>query len=316
LLFVHCNDRRLSIAKETLDAVLDSLDTHIAVIDDAGVIHYVNQAWKDFANNNGAEQDINWLGYNYLSICIYAANNGDQDAANVVGGLHSVINQQSEQFLHEYPCHSPTENRWYLLRAVPLKHHSGWFVISHHNVTKNKLVEQQAEKLSLEDPLTGLYNRRGLDVFAKEEFSRAIRSQTSIGIIIIDVDFFKYYNDRYGHLAGDRCLLSVAKVIRHYARRPGDIAARLGGDEFILILSQSSKEQAFSIAESIRQDVYDLAIEYSNDARITISAGVTALIPEKDTSYTDKLYERADIALYISKKKRNCVFVDDVFDNI
>ncbi len=277
-----------------------------------GVIHYVNQAWKDFAKNNGADYEIEWLGYNYLSICNHAATNGDQDANSVLKGLEAVIQKSSDFFIHEYPCHSPTESRWYLLRAVPLKNHPKRFVISHQNVTKNKLIERQAERLSLEDPLTGLYNRRGLDVFAQEEFARAIRYQTSIGIVIIDIDFFKYYNDRYGHLAGDRCLLSVAKVIKHYARRPGDIAARLGGDEFILILSQSSKDQTFSIAESIRQDVYDLAITYSKNERITISAGVTALVPNKETKYTEELYEKADIALYISKKKRNCVFADNI----
>ncbi len=288
------------------DAVLDSLDTHVAVIDSKGFIRYVNKAWVEFGLNNGICPDVNWLGVNYLSVCTSAANDGDVCSLTVSNGLRSVIDHKSSTFSCEYPCHSSTEERWYLFRVVPLYHEVNRFVISHQNITPNKLVERQAERLSLEDPLTGLYNRRGLDVFA-----RAIRYQTAISIIIIDIDHFKEFNDTYGHHKGDQCLNSIAGVIQHYARRPGDIAARIGGDEFVLVLSQTSKEHAIDIAYGIKESVYTLAMMISNQQRVTVSAGITTLIPTPASDYHYLIYQQADTALYIAKKKRNSVFVVD-----
>ncbi len=293
------------------DAVLDSLDTHVVVIDSEGFIHYVNKAWVDFGLKNGVRADANWIGVNYLSVCASAANDGDISSLAITSGLRSVIDRKLSAFSYEYPCHSPTEDRWYLFRIAPLYNKLNRFVVSHHNVTPNKLVERQAERLSLEDPLTGLYNRRGLDVFAGEEFARAIRYQTAISIIIIDIDHFKEFNDAYGHHKGDQCLNNIADVIKHYARRPGDIAARIGGDEFVLMLSQTSKEHAMDIANGIKESVHALTMMISNQQRVTISAGITTLIPTPDSDYHYLIYQQADTALYIAKKKRNSVFVVD-----
>ncbi len=287
--------------------MLDTLDTHIAVINGHGEILYVNDAWIAFGKDNGAIHNINWLAYNYLTVCKAAAKKGDKHALVMVDGIESVITQQRTFFTYEYPCDSPSEKRWFLVRIAPLKDHNHRYVISHQNITRNKLLEQQA----LEDPLTELYNRRGFNYLVKEEFSRANRHKTTLSIIMMDVDFFKQYNDQHGHIAGDECLKSITKVIRQYTRRPGDIAARLGGDEFAVVLPQTSKEEARYIAELIREDIFKLGIAFDETSRITISAGVSSLTPDETILNADRIHEKADLALYSSKKKRNCVCLDE-----
>lgn len=292
------------------DAVLNSLDAHIVVIDGKGQIHYVNQAWLDFAASNGSQID-DWLSVNYLSVC-EATVAEDTDSARVLEGLHTVIQNQVPFFVYEYPCHAVKEQSWYLLRAVPLRDVPDRFVISHHNITRNKLVEQQAERLALEDPLTELYNRRGLSLEASEEFARAIRQQTEISVVWIDIDHFKFYNDFYGHQAGDHCLVQIAKVLRHHIRRPGDIIARVGGDEFLLILPSTPAPDAYQIVESIRQSIFDMNLILPGSDRITISAGITTSIPNRKDDFKQRAYQEADEALYKAKKIRNTIcFFDD-----
>lgn len=271
------------------------------------MIQYANQAWRDFAAENGGDPNTDWSQFNYLSICHAAAAEGDQDSIDVENGLNAVIKNKVSFFLREYPCHAPKGDRWYLLRAVPLKDIPNRFVISHQNITRNKLTEKKAEKLSLEDPLTGLYNRRGLDMFASEEFARALRHQTEVSIVIIDIDHFKFYNDYYGHQAGDQCLVNIAKIIQHHARRPGDIVSRIGGDEFVLVLAGTTKEQSFQITDAIKQNVYDLNMRLPDKNRVTISAGITSLVPDHQSNFKELMYKEADIALYSAKKNRNSI---------
>ncbi|MFT6388248.1 MAG: diguanylate cyclase (GGDEF)-like protein [Cellvibrionaceae bacterium] len=276
------------------------------------MIQYVNHAWREFATENGGDANTNWLQLNYLSVCHVAAEEGDQNSINVEKGLQALIGSHVSFFMYEYPCNACEENRWYVLRAVPLKDMPNRFVISHQNITRNKLLEQKAEKLSLEDPLTGLYNRRGLDLFASEEFARALRHQTEISIVMIDIDHFKIYNDYCGHQAGDECLVNIAKIIQHHARRPGDIVARIGGDEFVLVLAGTAKDHSFKITDAIKQNVYDLDMKLSDDKRVTISAGIITLVPDHQTDFKKIMYKDTDIALYSAKKHRNTIHLSEV----
>src|SRR5512133_761247 len=161
----------------------------------------------------------------------------------------------------------------------------------------------ELHRLSISDELTKLGNRRHFELMLDQEWMRALRFQTPISLILIDIDFFKPYNDNYGHQSGDDCLRLVAEVIGRFARRPGDTSARYGGGEIVLLLSGSGLDQAATIAEACRSSVESLegAHSYSKVSNVvTVSAGVTSMVPDNDTS-RKALVEAADKALYHAK---------------
>ncbi|MEM7020347.1 MAG: diguanylate cyclase [Pseudomonadota bacterium] len=161
------------------------------------------------------------------------------------------------------------------------------------------------EKLSNEDGLTGLYNRRYFDESLEREWLRLQRSRASISLIMCDIDHFKEFNDTYGHQAGDTCLQQVAQVIRANAKRPYDVAARYGGEEFGIILPQTSIRDAQRIAEDIQKEIRLLAVPHQNSPirqTVSMSFGVASLIPNHSSS-SKHLVAIADAALYRSKKQ-------------
>ena len=157
------------------------------------------------------------------------------------------------------------------------------------------------------DSLTGLSNRRHFDTVFEKEWKRNLRDKKSLSILLFDVDHFKSYNDNYGHLAGDNCLIELAEFLKSadIARRPGDVIARYGGEEFIVLLSDVSVEHAKAVAECICQGINQLNIPHNhrNDglSHVTVSVGI---------SYCDALYriypnmliDHADKALYQAKR--------------
>ena len=167
----------------------------------------------------------------------------------------------------------------------------------------------QLKSLSENDQLTRLANRRTFDEALQREWFRAQRAREPLGLIMCDVDYFKRFNDTYGHLEGDDCLRDVAAAIR-VMRRPSDLAARYGGEEFVVLLPKADKETAMVVAESIRQRV--LGIRRPHEASevsefVTLSLGVSSLMPSMDIPIASLISE-ADQALYLSKEGgRNCV---------
>jgi diguanylate cyclase (GGDEF)-like protein len=166
------------------------------------------------------------------------------------------------------------------------------------------------ERLSLTDPLTELANRRGFDRWLATEWSRAVREQLPLSLAVIDVDYFKRYNDCFGHSAGDGCLIQVAATIGAGARRPADLAARIGGEEFAVVLSQTDERGASAVAEVVRASVEALSLPHpeSSFQRVTISVGVATVRPFEGGKTARGLLEAADAALYQAKRSgRNCV---------
>ncbi len=165
------------------------------------------------------------------------------------------------------------------------------------------------------DAVTGISNRRYFDSLLAIEWNRASRNSTSMSLIMIDIDFFKNYNDTYGHQAGDTCLRRVASTLNSTVKRAGDITARYGGEEFAIILPDTGREDAAMISEKLRRNVEDLNIPHESSAvseNITISLGYASLIPNRESSPA-YLIAMADKALYDAKRGgRNRTCASDI----
>lgn len=153
------------------------------------------------------------------------------------------------------------------------------------------------------DGLTGIANRRSFDEKLHVEWSRAQRYGEAISLILADVDYFKRYNDHYGHQGGDECLRAVAGLLQREIFRPTDMAARYGGEEFAIILPATSLEGALTVAERLRSDIEAMAIPHSGSEigpSVTLSIGVASLTPTRE-SLANTLITQADKALYQAK---------------
>jgi diguanylate cyclase (GGDEF)-like protein len=158
-------------------------------------------------------------------------------------------------------------------------------------------------KMAFLDGLLGVFNRRYFDQQLETELARSHRSGAPLSLLILDVDFFKKYNDTYGHLAGDDCLRNVATTIRQFLRRPGDVVARYGGEEFACILPETPLDDAVTIAKALEQQIRSLGIEHiSSDVAkvVTISIGVCCK-PHGVIGLASALVAQADAQLYRAK---------------
>ncbi len=167
-----------------------------------------------------------------------------------------------------------------------------------------KIANEVLQNLFTIDPLTSINNRGHFDMVYDQEWKRAKREKLPLCLVILDVDFFKLYNDTYGHQAGDNCLIRVADAISSSLHRAGDFAARYGGEEFVVLLPYTNLEGGKIVAEEIRQAILDLKIEHVKSMVspiISISAGVCSLVPTNEIS-PEKLISQADMALYFAKK--------------
>ncbi len=186
----------------------------------------------------------------------------------------------------------------------------GGFVVSTRDVTQRKEAEQQLAEtnrrlrdMADHDALTGLANRRQFDMVLDAEFRRAVRDGTTLSLVMIDVDRFKAFNDRYGHPAGDQCLRAIAAALKDIPGRAGDLVARYGGEELAMILPNTPLAGALTIAEQARCTVRARAIEHQGNTGniVTISLGVAAAIRGNGLATPSALIEAADRALYAAK---------------
>ncbi|HEY9695598.1 MAG TPA: diguanylate cyclase [Oculatellaceae cyanobacterium] len=162
----------------------------------------------------------------------------------------------------------------------------------------------ELQRLANLDGLTQLANRRYFDEYLNSEWKRLAREEAPLSLILCDIDFFKTYNDTYGHLAGDKCLIEVANAIRNATKRPADLVARYGGEEFAVILPNTDASGAMHLAELIRKLVKKLKISYLNSSEtlgVTLSLGVASTIPNHQSEPVG-LIRDADIALYQAKE--------------
>jgi diguanylate cyclase (GGDEF)-like protein len=286
-------------------SILDTVTEHIVVIDHVGDIVFVNQSWRLFCEQNDCPNDNEWNGVNYLDTCKRSTTMGDQLAQKAAAGIREVMRYEKKLFYLEYPCHSPSEKRWFMMRVTPfsLQHHF-FYVISHQNITERKLAEEKMLNLSRLDGLTRIANRRYFDEFLQEEWRRCARLKLPISLAMIDLDHFKLLNDTYGHQAGDDCLRKMGTVLKKIARRPGDLCARYGGEEFAVVLGNTGSESALMLMNELLDDIRGLNIPNRHSPvmpTLTASIGLMTMCPEPKSN-ENMLIEAADEQLYCAKE--------------
>tara|TARA_Y100000589_G_scaffold254720_1_gene243592 strand:- start:210 stop:1127 length:918 start_codon:yes stop_codon:yes gene_type:complete len=179
------------------------------------------------------------------------------------------------------------------------------FDISERKQTEQKLLQlqKQLEELSYQDGLTGVANRRMFDNRLQMEWSNAQRNSLPLSLILLDIDYFKQYNDHYGHVRGDDCLKSVGQALSGAAVRPRDLLARYGGEEFVLLLPETDAQAAAQVAERCRQLIREQNIQHAHSQvapLLTISLGVGTLVPGP-FDQPEAFLERVDSLLYKAK---------------
>lgn len=168
-----------------------------------------------------------------------------------------------------------------------------------------EIVNQELERLVNKDGLTKVANRRYFDQQLQQEWLRLKREKQPLSLILIDVDFFKFYNDYYGHQAGDDCLIQVAQAIKKAVHRSADLVARYGGEEFVVILPNTDKLGVITVSEHIQQEIHKLSIPHEKSEVsncVSVSLGIASIIPTQNSS-PEKLILFADQALYQAKKE-------------
>jgi diguanylate cyclase (GGDEF)-like protein/hemerythrin-like metal-binding protein/PAS domain S-box-containing protein len=237
-----------------------------------------------------------------------------------------VMTSRSAKLNIEEPWDTAEGKRWVSTSKIPFIDHNGEIIgiigislditekkradlLIQELVYRLEMEKNYAQKCATTDGLTGIANRRHFDETFTREYLRARRYGSLLSLILVDIDYFKKFNDGYGHLVGDECLQAIARTLQSSIGRPADFVARYGGEEFAVILPETSKNGAAIVAEKLRKAVLSLQIPHNFseiDACVTISLGVVT-VHDITTTSTERLLQEADEALYEAKASgRNC----------
>lgn len=205
-----------------------------------------------------------------------------------------------------------------------IRYHSQWYIHKMQRDDAYRSLQESQRRLkelnlslmhlSTHDSLTDIPNRYHFDQVCANEWRRTSREGLPLSIIMIDIDFFKKFNDEKGHQAGDECLINVADILQNVLHRPGDVIARYGGEEFVVLLPSTGVEGAAEIASKMQTELNAAHIVHPSPdtlGYVTVSQGVATVVPSKD-GHPDKLIQAADDALYRAKKNgRNQIVIAD-----
>jgi diguanylate cyclase (GGDEF)-like protein/PAS domain S-box-containing protein len=233
---------------------------------------------------------------------------GRADELNMLYAVHAEPSIHGNGYKAENWCVMPrAATRLYLAAdAGPVYDEHGTLIAVVQTIrdgTDYKNAQFVLEELAVTDELTGLHNRRFFNEHLNKEWSRGIRSREPLSVIFLDIDYFKQYNDTYGHVAGDECLKSIASVLQRSLLRSSDMATRYGGEEFCLLLPNTSLDGAFNIAQRIRLAIATLNIPHSSSSisdTVTLSDGIACFVPSSHDT-PSQLVTLADEALYEAK---------------
>lgn len=232
-------------------------------------------------------------------------NPSDPNNATMIGSVKEIIGQH--RMKREFPCELSIN--YIYISDLNLSLYTGVF----RDISMRKATEGKMEWLSNHDELTKIYNRRFFNEQIEYEWKRLLRCQEPLGIIIIDVDFFKNYNDYLGHQTGDLCLQKIATSMELIGRRSTDFVARYGGEEFVVLLPGTDLDGAQQVADNLQSQIRALNIPHPNSSvskQVTVSIGVAAMTPTLGCSY-ERLIRFADRALYQAKetgRNKYCIF--------
>ena len=270
------------------------------------------------------EQLLGWEPSSWVGVQDWAARMHEEDRERVV---NFCVSQSQAGVDHEADYRALTKDgRFVWIRDVVhvVRNPAGevesligfMFDISERKQTEQKLIDLQKEleKLSFKDGLTGVANRRMFDSVMDVEWLNAKRHRHPLSLIMVDIDYFKQYNDHYGHLQGDDCLKRVSQALSESATRARDFVARFGGEEFVLILPESNEEAAAAVAERCRKAIFKLQIAHDKSLisqLLSISLGVGTITPGQSENLLDFI-NTVDRRLYQAKQNgRNCIVAQD-----
>lgn len=299
----HRMETALADSRNLLNYAVEGMSDGLAMFDRDGYLVYCNERYRTHFPLTG---DIRQPGVNIRDILRRVVETGEQldlgDAEAWLQNIAGSLNRDSEEQVRLF------DGRWLHVRTRPTEQGAAMVVVA--DVTSFKQAEGELRTLTSQlrhladtDGLTGLMNRRSFDARLAEELERSEREQRPLSVVLFDVDYFKAYNDTLGHLAGDKCLKHVARVVRTALLRQQDVAARYGGEEFIAILPDTDEDSAFQIAERARLGLLELRLPHSTvkGGVVTMSAGIATYARSAAPRGARQLLSRADEALYAAK---------------
>ncbi|BEV71540.1 MULTISPECIES: diguanylate cyclase [unclassified Paludibacterium] len=298
--------QRLDDHELRLKTILSVLHDSILLVNDEGRIEYLNQALIHmFGLSQSPQQLVGMTAPAFLDLIRPMM----QDPEREIGMIARLVERGVADINYEVRLRN---GQIYLRDYIPFSYGNGRYgrLWHHRNITPLRAVQQdlaaanrKLAALSLTDSLTGLANRRAFDEALQAAWRRSARQRSALCLVLLDIDHFKRFNDRHGHLAGDECLRQVALVLKAHARRAGDVAARYGGEEFALILPDMTLEAACSRAELVRASVAALCLaQDEGKATIRASLGVASMVARPGLALDD-LFALADQALYRAKAR-------------
>jgi len=282
--------------------VIDSLPEQIAIIDRKGTILTTNRAWNRVSRNKTTSCINRGLpGDNYLDICSEAAE-FDERMKYAVRNLKLILEKKSERFSFEYPSHNANRKRWYLMHVKPLivEEKLEGAVITHINITKRKVVELKAKRLSSNDDMTGVLNRKTGIQYLQKEMKMSDRRQSNLSLCYVDIDNLKFINDNFGHKEGDEIIKKIVNIITDSLRET-DLIARMGGDEFLIVLPDTSFNNSKVVMQRVMEKIDDFNGKKSKPYELSISFGFAEYDPVYKMT-PDKLIETADTEMYRMKR--------------
>ncbi len=283
-------------------STLNSLSAQIAIVDESGTILAVNKTWRDLDESNGGTGQKVAEGANYLQVCDSSTGVWSEGAVVFAEELRSVLSGQREEFTFEYPCHSPTERRWFVARVTRFS--TGGLaraVVAHEDITERRRAEERLRYQAFHDSLTNLANRQLFVDRLELALARAERLESIVAVLFMDLDNFKIVNDSFGHEVGDQLLVAVAERFKSCLRQK-DTLARFGGDELaILVEDVESPTDAGRMAERIIEELRKPF--YLNGHEIFTSTSIGISLRDSADVSVDEMLRNADTAMYHAKRK-------------